>query len=250
METAMTCKYMYHVIAMLIGLYTIMPVFWILLNVAKPWIPFLYLTETHGSYKHLVQLIIGILEYLLDLAINSLLLFLYVKALHVFSNCFYRANTVGKLLDDRQHELMLEAARYTVVFSVAFCFNLLGLVVLVIGAYIREQLLDTSFGYICSSFGMFFLLGKDVFLLMAIKLSFIFSHSKYEKVFTKCDESVKNYCQDLVAKRKEDKLRENSRMRHTYTSKRRENDLTEPFLNSSINGIQMSEIDTFNSSSL
>ena len=41
MKAAMTCKYMYHVIGILIGLYSILPVIYALLNVAKDWVPFL-----------------------------------------------------------------------------------------------------------------------------------------------------------------------------------------------------------------
>ena len=70
---------------------------------------------------HLVDVEFLIIEFVL----NALLLSLYVKALHQFAIDRYfdmnetRKNLNGdtKLIDTRQHELMIEATRHTVLFS-------------------------------------------------------------------------------------------------------------------------------------
>ena len=46
-----------------------------------------------------------------------------------------------------------------------------------------------------------FKMGKKVVLLMAIQLTFMFSHSRYERLCQKRDEWVKNHCQEMVKKR-------------------------------------------------
>ena len=77
-----------------------------------------------------------ITQTILEIAINALLLYLYVRTLHRFAMHGYfnykvakdDANRHGDLLDDRQHELMLEATRYTVSFSVVLIANLIGIV--------------------------------------------------------------------------------------------------------------------------
>ena len=89
--------------------------------------PNVYYTLTYESYKLTVQLISFITVIFLDVDINGLLLHLYVKALHIYSTLFAgnNVNDNMKSLDDRQHKLMLEAARYTVLFSAVLVFRVL-----------------------------------------------------------------------------------------------------------------------------
>lgn len=146
----------------------------------------------------------------MDITINSLLLGLYVKALHVYSKTYAR-NDVNKdteLLDDKQHELMLEAARYSVLFSALLLFNLLGIIVTIflfamLSIRNKSHHIDNydTLNLIGQCILIFFQFGKEVILLIAIQLSFIFSHVPYEKLCNRCDKWVKKYCQDLVRKR-------------------------------------------------
>ena len=213
MKTAISCKYMYKFIGILIALYSTMPLMIQFFNMAKPWIPSIYRSYTDNeviptrSPAYLAIMILVIIYILLDLSINTLLLCLYVKALHIYSKVFARDNSnhKGRLLDDRQHELMLEAARYTVLFGTLLLFNVCGIVGIGIYLYYLTRKNSTNYAdateLISQCIGLCVLVVKEVLLLMATKLSFIFSHSDYEKLCKKCDEFVKERCQDLVRKR-------------------------------------------------
>ena len=73
--------------------------------------------------------------FILDIAINALLLYLYVKALHESAIAKYcildtaRGNLNGtKLLDTRQHEMMVELTRYSVLLSMALIVNFVAII--------------------------------------------------------------------------------------------------------------------------
>ena len=79
------------------------------------------------------------LGFILDIVINALLLYFYVKALHEYAIEKYcrvdiaTGNLNGiKLLYTRQGELTLEAARYSVLFSMVLAVNLIAIILAVI----------------------------------------------------------------------------------------------------------------------
>ena len=135
---------MYAFINILIASYSTIPILIEILNLAKSWIPGIYASYTHNevmpSPKYLAQMILVFIYVLLDIFINALLLYLHVKALHIYSKVFATGNASGKrrFLDDREHELMLEAARYTVLFGTLLVFNVCGIVIGII-VYMEVQ---------------------------------------------------------------------------------------------------------------
>ena len=123
---------------------------------------------------------------------------------------YFRYDIPTKLLDTRQHQLMLEAARYSVLFSMPLAVNFLSIFVAMIVYIYNQSLSDFEqdwmefvYGCLISSF----LMTKEFFLSMAIQLSFIFSHSTYEKICKKCDERVEECCEAMVRRKNANKGR-------------------------------------------
>ena len=89
-----------------------------------------------NDHKFAIKIFLLILEVLLDITINSLLRYSYVKALDTFATDQFRIdahleseNKGNELLNCKQHELMLEATRYTVLFTVVLIVNALKTVI-------------------------------------------------------------------------------------------------------------------------
>ena len=78
-------------------------------------------------------------------------------------------NSVSNL-DTRAHELMLEAARYTVLFTAVFIYNLFMIMLSIICYVYGEKEYDKSWSYIESSILAFGLAGKEVFVSDFTKL--------------------------------------------------------------------------------
>ena len=114
----------------------------------------------------------------------------------------------NQLLNDKQHELMLEAARYTVLFTAVVIFNVVWIIVGV-GYYLykkellkfNDDIANARLAYIGSTMLVLFLTAKEILLLLAIQLSFQFSHTKYLKICGRCDRCVKERYHKLAWKR-------------------------------------------------
>ena len=180
-------------------MYFILPTIYAGINIAGVWEQVL----PQDVNTTLIKIIWLSLSLILDIVINALLLYLYVKALHHFAiEQYFRSEVAranlngGTLLDDRQDELMLEATRYTVLFSILLIINVVGISLGII-IYIC---LRTGFHNVGDCIFMVCVLAKDVGLLVAIQFSFKFSHSTYEKRCQRCDKWMKHCCRELVRK--------------------------------------------------
>ena len=71
-----------------------------------------------------IRLISLIILFIITILINGLLLYCYIKGLHIFAEKHYFKYHIAKqfensvMMDDRIHELMLEASRYLVVYGI------------------------------------------------------------------------------------------------------------------------------------
>ena len=207
MRQSVSTKFIYPLTIFLITFETMQSVFYWVVN-----------TIAWGSIYKMLQIPLVISVFTLDTIIDSALLYLYVKSLHEYAIEQYfkidiarnNLNGITKLLDDRQHELMLEAARYTVLYSMIVVVNFVIIILAVIGCIIYKSLPDSEqIAFLSLGFTAIFVCIsiKESFLLMAIQLSFIFSHSTYEKICKKCDNWVKNCCQEMVRRKNENILR-------------------------------------------
>ena len=163
-----------------------------------------------------LQILWFILGFVLDSTINGLLLFLYIKALTKFAMEAYFnldeerrrlfMNHQRQLLDDRQHEIMLEAARYTVLFTMVTMINASAIILAICMLIYDESLPESNqngmgFNNVGVCCFIIWAYAKEFFLLMAIQLSFVFSHSTYERRCKYCDKSAKKCCEDLVRRK-------------------------------------------------
>ena len=227
-------KCCYYIIIALIIVYVFSPVIIGIVNIT------LSVENSHG-WEFRIKTMIAVIWSLTDLSLNTLLTVLYIRGLHEFAiQKYFNPSTVNdqylkerarsnychkclyslcfdrlkyhkqygdvKLLDDRQHELMLEATRFTVLYVFTWILNFVALLIF-IGIYLLYTLwydpnhIDgtgitfENIKYMSIILGIYF---KEIASLTAINLSWVFSHSKYEKICGKCDSFTKECCESLV----------------------------------------------------
>ena len=158
-----------------------------------------------GHSGQLIAAIFAILTISLMIVSNALLLYFYIKGLHVFAHKHYfrveNKENENVLLDDRIHELMLEATRYFVVFGgcmiVDIVFGIIGCC-----AWMHRYHQGTESSEFMLQIIVEILTFTEItMLLSAIYLSFKFSHKKYEKICYYCDDWTKSYCHNITRRR-------------------------------------------------
>ena len=195
------CKHLFRAIFSLIVLYPVLPVLIIVINISFD----------EQDRRRTLQILAVSAWALVDLAINLILLFVLTKALHTFSLKHYWRYDVAAaalnasvcIIDDKQHELMIEVTRYNVLFGSAALINIACLLGFIAGSLWSESVItDGTINSIIVSFlGFLVLFTKEMALLTAIFLSFKFSHVKYEKVLKCCDVWVKRGCHRIARQR-------------------------------------------------
>ena len=111
-------------------------------------------------------------------------------------------------LDDRQHELMVEATRFTVLFVFTWILNFMALLAIIALISVHEYFntmdgtgsIVKNIQYMMITIALYF---KEIASLIAVRLSWKFSHSRYEKICGKCDSFTKECCQSLVRRNNE-----------------------------------------------
>ena len=118
----MKWKCCYYIIIALITWYFLIPPFYEIINVTLN-------VHNSGGHEEEIKMYIIASGIIADFLINTLLTYLYVKGLHEFAVQRY-GNTLSlnqkynyELLDDRIHELMLEATRFAVLFIFTWISN-------------------------------------------------------------------------------------------------------------------------------
>ena len=144
-----------------------------------------------------------------DVIINISLLYLYIISLHAYSIQHYFDINDNYPINDRQHELMIEATRYAVLFGLSAIYNIIGIFIfcgiasyIYFGITIVTQLdsnIKSQVIYIILGIIIFF---KEIMMLQAIHLSFKFSHRKYESKYCcyYCDKWMKRKCHKIAMK--------------------------------------------------
>ena len=113
-----------------------------------------------------------------------------------------RRNLNNSLLNDKEHELMLEVTRYVVLFSSVVITDLVLIGIAAIVVYTHEDAYaDAKCDYMIMVFVIIFT--EVIVFLQSIHLSFIWNHEKYEKKW-RCGhfhECVVELCYKLVKRR-------------------------------------------------
>ena len=146
-----------------------------------------------------------IMALLTDLIISIVLLIIYIKSLHQIAiKLYFRNDYKWDLINDKQHELMIKAARMMVIQ----CFYILGTVLLYLWAAIiffaeadnlknpwqlRERVLFRIGHFVTWSL----IILRDVFTISALYFGFEFGHPRYEKCCY-CKECMQRYCHNLI----------------------------------------------------
>ena len=165
--------------------------------------------ENSGGHKQEIKMYIIASGVIADFLINTLLTYLYVKGLYEFTIQRY-GNKLSlnrkkkynyQLLDDRINDLMSEATRFAVLFIFTWISNFIIFLAIIV---MYSRFVSTSNGHYYHILGGVIALAiKQSSLLIAITLSWKFSHTKYEKVCNKCHICIKDCCEKLVKKNKE-----------------------------------------------
>ena len=144
-----------------------------------------------------------------DLLTNTLITSLYLKGLHEIAVIEYgiadrkiKAKYGEEAIDSRVHELMLEATRYAVLFVFVWFTSMIFFVtILIVYVFSTEDFLIS--GHNGGSVILLFAgTIKEITLLIAITLSWKFSHVPYEKICDnkciKCHSWMQRCCENLV----------------------------------------------------
>ena len=136
------------------------------------------------------------------ITVNITLLYVYIRGLHIFAfNVYIKRNIHDQPIDDRTHEIIIEASRYLLVFGICL-LNDLSILILAVcvnefGKIIPPKY-QNSFGTMIVSF---LILIEITIFLQTVYLSFKFGHTPYEKVWYCCDQYVKRKCEEMAQKK-------------------------------------------------
>ena len=147
--------------------------------------------------------------FISDFTISVVLLIIYIKSIHTMAiRSYFRIVKENELIDTRQHELMLKAARVSVVQFVYIVWSF----ILYLGVYlaistqdqrnrISDEFMSDNAEYILGLvFDFTMLFFGDLLTILALYFGFEFGHSWYEKCCCCCVERVQNLCEDMVRK--------------------------------------------------
>ena len=188
------CKYYHQSLSILLIFYALIP----LIFFAGTW-------ESNDN----IQILLVCMDICCDVTINLLLLYFYIKGLHIFSiNHYFEIDSNDKYpINDRQHELMLEATRYTVLFGISAIVNVIGffvfggIILYIYGIMMQsDDIKETSWSYILWMLLEIYFWIRHSVMLTSIHLSFIFSHRKYESKYCcyHCDKWMKSKCHKIA----------------------------------------------------
>ena len=158
-----------------------------------------------NKHKQFIPICIGVDSILINLS----LLFFYTRGLYLYAFRVYGNEAMAEklintnLVNDRIHELMLEATRYVVLFGGVT----IGDIVFIIVGYVGLGYPYPPDGTVECSKSVFIIIGifvgmKEIsILLISIYLSWIFNHDTYLKICGKCHNIVNSICIGCVKRR-------------------------------------------------
>ena len=167
-------------------------------------------TNGHELYYKAIVVIVGIIA---DLSINTFVTVSYITGLHSIAKEQYgqrhqemKLRYGQKATDDRVHELIIEATRYTVLFIWVWILSFIAFICFITVCIVGTSQLDMAVDHIGDKFENFrfimIFIGvylKEIALLIAIRLSWKFSHEQYMKrCDSGCHSCINQCCKDLV----------------------------------------------------
>ena len=158
------------------------------------------ISMTDENYQKYSQIItsVAVIAASLDILIHFMIIRQYIKGLFAMSRFYFSKKfwEIYKANNDKIHEQMMEASRYTVLFGgyimILFVLGIIGLGIQ-LGRLNPDY--DDKLGFYGYDAVIAYLLIRDMLSLIAMFLSFKFSHKWYEKKYLcgYCDEKMKQY---------------------------------------------------------
>jgi len=200
-------KYKYNLMILLFIFYFILPIIYIIIDAE--------MNDLNG-WKDKSKIGVILSWMAVNIIINILLLYLYLKALYKFNEYSikynYSMNTMGNSTSinyetQSQHEMMIEFRRYTVSFGMILFINIVTIIlsaIFIIIIHGKKTEHDELLRYIINMICMILLCLKKFISLQCIYYSYNFNHIKYKKKCNCCDKWMKNECDKMVVRRNED----------------------------------------------
>ena len=167
-------------------------------------IAFVFYSDTEASPKNhevygTIVSFFGIIAFIMDILTHSVILGAYIKGLFAMTRYYFNPAYKDRYggIDSRQHEQMIEASRYTVLFGL-YIVLMVCMSIILVGLHFTITY-DLDFSEIISFYYDIaiasYLVTRDVITLFVIFLSFEFGHIWYEQNYLcgYCDKRMKQY---------------------------------------------------------
>lgn len=159
------------------------------------WLILLSLELQDSKYGETFNIIAWIVFGLMDTVLQGTLLYVYNRAQTKYVSSYYDHEFFDKYKEEntKQHERILDMSRYTVVFGILCILvtSVMSVVQLII-AVNAEEIFPHINSYNMVAFTYFSV--RDILSLIALYLSFPWSHAFYEKLCGCCHQRVKDWC--------------------------------------------------------